>query len=97
MAVGILAPAGPEALERLRAWGKRPAAGSDQHADPVSPTRLSPGEQAKLVGYVSLGEREARQRFGITGAVIEQAASGAELATEIIARVRLGLNGAAPG
>jgi transcriptional regulator with XRE-family HTH domain len=91
---GSSRPPGPEALERLRAWVKRPAAGSDQHADPVSPTRLSPGEQAKLVGYVSLGEREARQRFGITGAVLEQASSGASLAEPIITRLREALNGA---
>jgi transcriptional regulator with XRE-family HTH domain len=88
-------PPGPEALERLRAWVKRPAAGSDQHADPLPALTLVQAERDRLSGYLGLAtDHDLRRQFRATRDVIEAAASGAELATEIIARVRLGLNGA---
>jgi transcriptional regulator with XRE-family HTH domain len=89
-------PPGPEALERLRAWVKRPAAGSDQHADPLPALTLVQAERDRLSGYLGLAsDRDLRRQFQATRDVIEAAASGAELATEIIGKVRQGLaNGA---
>lgn len=93
---GSSRPPGPEALERLRAWVKRPAAGSDQHADPLPALTLVQAERDRLSGYLSATtDKDLRRQFQATRDVVEQAASGATLAAEIIGKVRQGLaNGA---
>jgi transcriptional regulator with XRE-family HTH domain len=91
-AIGPQAKAPSEALQnKLRAWVDR----SDQHADPLPALTLVQAERDRLSGYLGLAtDHDLRRQFRATRDVIEAAASGAELATEIIARVRLGLNGA---
>ncbi len=87
---------------RMRAWVEAvgaapPAEGPAEIADPLPATMLSVSEQTRLSGYLSLGGNQAqlREQFGANRGTIEQAASGATLASEIIGRVRQGLaNGA---
>jgi hypothetical protein len=92
-AIGPQAKAPSEALQnKLRAWVDR----SDQHADPLPALTLVQAERDRLSGYLGLAtDHDLRRQFRATRDVIEQAASGAELAAEIIGKVRQGLaNGA---
>jgi transcriptional regulator with XRE-family HTH domain len=102
-AIGPQAKAPSEALQnKLRAWvggpkEHHPPAAIAVRTDHLPATMLSGGEQARLSGYLSglASDRDLRRQFQATRDVIEAAASGAELATEIIGKVRQGLaNGA---
>jgi len=55
---------------------------------------LSRQEQDRLLGYLSSGTtRELREQFGATRSVLEQAATGEELAADIVGRLRGALHG----
>lgn len=98
------------AQARLRRWLREGAAlpEPDAMAAPVEhdlppPYRLTAAEQASLAGHLALGNaRELRDRFGANRELLEQAAAGEHLASEVIVRVRAALdprpgNGVAAG
>jgi hypothetical protein len=85
---------------RLRRWLASPEPEIVVPAEDLPIYTLTASEQTLLTGHLSLAGngRELREQFGATRELLEQAAGGAHLHVDVIAKLRLALtNGAVAG